>query len=309
MQLDAHISHIATGHSGAIYSLAINRDTGIVYSGSGDGMVASWDAVSGQQIKAIAKNDSPVFSLYFNAENHHIYIGDQNGYLHVINTITNALLSSSKIHELGLYCSVFHAASNSIFTGGGDGLINKLDADLFHLKANSPLTTTTNRSIVLDANLEQLLVGSSDNKIYNVSANALVKQNTLTQHKNSVFVVCVVNDRQFLSSGRDAEICVWTQEEDNSFTLEKVIPAHLMTVNNIRLSPNGKLFASVSRDKTIKIWRSSDQKLLKVLDADKFPDMHNHSINDIAWYDDYHFISASDDKKLIYWKLEYNIFD
>jgi WD40 repeat protein len=57
---------------------------------------------------------------------------------------------------------------------------------------------------------------------------------------------------------------------------------HIYTINEVVLSPNGELFATASRDKTIKIWQRTDLKLLKVIDAKRHGG-HVNSVNKLIW--------------------------
>ena len=45
-----------------------------------------------------------------------------------------------------------------------------------------------------------------------------------------------------------------TMKNAKSYTLIKSIPAHNYAIYDIVFSPNAKLFATASRDKTVKIW-------------------------------------------------------
>jgi WD40 repeat protein len=74
-------------------------------------------------------------------------------------------------------------------------------------------------------------------------------------------------------------------------------------VNHLSLSPNKKLLASASRDKTIKIWDAESLELLKVLDRTKYPTSHTHSVNRLLWLNDDTLISTGDDRKVICWKI------
>jgi WD40 repeat protein len=55
-------------------------------------------------------------------------------------------------------------------------------------------------------------------------------------------------------------------------------------------------------DKSIKIWDLHDFSLLKVVDKMR-NESHVNSVNKIAWVNAIEFVSISDDKKLIHWRL------
>ena len=83
------------------------------------------------------------------------------------------------------------------------------------------------------------------------------------------------------------------------------LPAHWFTINRIRFNPKHSLVATASRDKTIKIWNSSNFKLLKVIDYERYG-CHLNSINDLYWLPDgQHLISCSDDRTLIVWEVNF----
>lgn len=80
------------------------------------------------------------------------------------------------------------------------------------------------------------------------------------------------------------------------------IPAHWYAINDLKLSPDGKYFASASRDKTIKIWDANSYELLKVLDNEKF-EGHTHSVNSLLWVNEHLLLSTGDDRQIIAWEI------
>ncbi len=80
------------------------------------------------------------------------------------------------------------------------------------------------------------------------------------------------------------------------------VPAHEYQAKS--LSYNGKTLLSSSMDKTIKVW-NDNLDLLKVIDLERNAG-HTNCINKVEWLDDEHFVSCSDDRSLILWKVGIN---
>jgi len=78
-------------------------------------------------------------------------------------------------------------------------------------------------------------------------------------------------------------------------------PAHWFTINHIAWSPNGRYFATASRDKTVKIWDSATFRLCRVFDPVRNGG-HISSVNRLLWLPEA-LISASDDRTIKIWKL------
>ncbi|HRG79495.1 MAG TPA: WD40 repeat domain-containing protein, partial [Cyclobacteriaceae bacterium] len=83
------------------------------------------------------------------------------------------------------------------------------------------------------------------------------------------------------------------------------VAAHLFAINNLVFSPSGEYFATASMDKSIKIWKADELKLLKVIDKGRHAG-HGTSVNKLLWtsFND-QLISASDDRTISVWDIKF----
>ena len=137
--------------------------------------------------------------------------------------------------------------------------------------------------------------------MYDLEDYTLIK--TLHGHTMSVFSLQYSQDGSYLISGaRDAQVKIWDVQ---SYDIVHNIPAHLFVVNCIAFHQLLPYFATASMDKSIKIWGADDFKLYKTISREKGFESHALSINKIVWNGN-HLISASDDKKIMIWGIEFD---
>src|SRR6266852_2812884 len=82
-------------------------------------------------------------------------------------------------------------------------------------------------------------------------------------------------------------------------TLRQTLLGHEKVINRIAWSPDGKILASPSSDKTIRIWDIQMRQQLHVLIG------HTDEVNAVAWSPDGSVLaSCSDDKTIRFWNLQ-----
>lgn len=291
--------HTLTGHNGAIYQLQKAGDQAFLSAG-GDGWVVKWDLAekNPETGKLIAKTDTQIFSLLYEEETNLLVAGDMHGEIHFINTLDEARSRRFKHHKKGVFG--IKLIDRTLYTLGGAGMLSKWSLENVGQVESMKISGDSLRSIAFSESI--IYVGASDKSIFMIDANTETVVDVINKaHENSVFSLAFdPNLQHLLSGGRDAMLNVWT--EGTSLKIYKGLTAHLFTINSIQFNPSGKLFATASRDKTIKIWDAKSYKLLKVIEAIR--DLgHVNSVNHLLWLSESILISCSDDRTIKVWEI------
>ena len=290
-----------TGHNGAIFALSHYHAPHTFLSGAGDGWIVGWDTQQPDMGKLLARVSEQIFSLLYLPETHEVVAGNMNGGLHWVPLDNPDATKNIAVHTKGLFALLKHG--QYLFSAGGDGMLHKWSLTQKRSLESLSLSGKSIRSLIAYPEQNLLIAGSSDGNIYFVDPDKMVVTQHISQaHENSVFSLCLIPDtRQLLSGGRDAHLKRWDIAAQPR--LMDSLPAHWFTLNDIQLQPGGNLFATASRDKTIKIWQTADLQLVKVIEG--FRDQgHFNSVNALLWpQDGKTLFSAGDDRAIIRWDL------
>ena len=270
------------GHRDAIYDFIVDFEGRHIYSAGAEGYVVRWDIDSPTDGKLIMQTGEPIYSIH--KKKNILLVGGRSGTIYQVDLQKKSLLQSDKKHQGGIFIIT------DDFSGGEDGCIVHHSNSL-----KETVSTHSLRSVAFGKS--SIFLGSSDSNIYQLDKETYQIERILKGHTNSVFGLALVDDTTLVSTGRDAQILA------HDLKLNQVVhqvPAHLYQAKN--LSWNGRLLLSCSMDKTIKIW--DDQlNLLKVIDYDRY-EGHTNCINKTQWIDENMFVSCSDDRTLVFWKVE-----
>lgn len=282
-----------SGHGSGIYSLSANES--FLYSGSGDGMLASWDLKTLEPAPFSVNVGSPVYAHL--VHNEHLLIGQGKGGVHVVNMAEKKEEKHIQIHSNAVFHLLVNEKRNQLYSAGGDGTLGIFDLAGFRLQIQIPLSGKKLRSITLSPDAALLLVSSSDGYIYVLETEYLNELYKFEAHENGVYAMDWLADGTLMTGGRDAHLRFWNVSRTEA-TEVKNIPAHNYAIYDIAKSSSG-MFATASRDKIVKVWNPASfdapERLLQ-----KGSTSHKSSVNAVAWAGDVLF-SAGDDRIIRAW--------
>ncbi len=304
-----------TGHSGAIFAITEGGDEQHILSGAGDGWVVEWDLAKPELGRLFAKVERNIFSLLFLKNQNKIIAGDMDGGVRFVD-LTEPSQTRNILHHGGKGCFGIKEIDSQLFTIGGDGILTRWSLSEQRSLESIHLSHKSLRCFDFSKTKNEFAVGASDGCVYFVDATTLALKNVWRAvHKNSIFSICYTPDENYLlTGGRDAQLVLTGLVQNTEGVTEQApllpmsVAAHLFTINAIVFHPNNpSIFATASRDRTIKIWQIQSEnpklKLLKVIDTIRHG-CHIRSVNNLFWskYAGY-LISASDDRTLIVWDI------
>jgi len=109
----------------------------------------------------------------------------------------------------------------------------------------------------------------------------------------SFFFCFLADSLQVLAScSYDDTIRLW-KEDDDDWQCVTTLSGHTSTVWSIAFSPNGSHLASVSDDKSLKVWESQPDQSWKCVST--IPDAHTRAIYSVSWSKDNLLATAGGD--------------
>ncbi|MCU0430916.1 MAG: WD40 repeat domain-containing protein [Cytophagaceae bacterium] len=292
-----------TGHRDCIYALEHDTDPRYFFSAGGDGMVVRWDIKNPADGWMLAKVEKSIYALQLVPQQNQLLIGENFEGIHLVSLEDKKKLASSRITEASIFdIKILH---DLILVACGNGELVLLHYPDLSTIRHLPLSAASLRTIAISPDGTLAAIGGSDHFIRILDIRTLKITETFKAHENSIFSLQFSPDGTFLfSAGRDAHLKCWKVKE--SFASQQDIVAHMYAINHITYRKDGKLMATCSMDKSVKVWDTATMRLLKVIDKARHTG-HATSVNKLLW-SEYHdtLISCSDDRSISLWNIQLN---
>ncbi|MCC5919583.1 MAG: WD40 repeat domain-containing protein [Cyclobacteriaceae bacterium] len=303
-KLDIEKTFSLLGHKDCIYTLEKGKDEKEFFSAGGDGLVVKWHIDKPESGQLVAKVDGSVYALHYDAERDLLAVGQNFEGVHLIRPSSKEIVASRKLGKVAIF-DIF-IVQDYLFASDGAGRVHIMTLNGLNMVKILNDSEESARCMAYHQERAELAVGYSDKRIRVYDLRNLSLKYDFAAHDNSVFTLQYSHDGKFLLSGsRDAHLKAW--DIQNEYQEKGQIVAHMYAINHIAFSDDGKYFLTCSMDKSVKVWDGKSYGLLKVLDKARHAG-HGTSVNKVLWRkpkgDDYHIISASDDRSISMWRLK-----
>ncbi len=265
------------GYSGSVYSVAFSPDGKTLATGADDNTIKLWNIETGKvnytlKDYTLQGHSSHVRSVAFSPDGKTLASGSSDKSIKLWNTETGNLNNTLFGHVFAVYSVAFSPDGKTLASGSSDNTIRLWDIET--AKINNILRRHSDSiySVAFSPDGKTLASGSSDKtiKLWDVESGKV--NNTLEGHLESVHSVAYSPDGKTLASGASASGSVafvstalsvaYVPSSDNTIKLwnaetgkvNYTLEGHSNCVNSVVFSPDGKILASGSDDKTIKLW-------------------------------------------------------
>lgn len=289
-------------HKAAVYALCRGSEEHIIFSGGSDQYVIQWNLKSMTAEKVVAKSSTTLISLLYIKEYNYLLIGQIEGGIHVIDLDQGKEVSYLKIHKGYIFDLKFHEVKKELVVASGDGSISIWSLSDFKLLYQLPLCKEKIRSISFSPDSQKAAFACGDGSVNVLNIHDWSVDQKIEGFSSAINSVHYMpNGTHLLLGEKNAHLYLV-----NGITALKELDlaAHYWAIYDIQFSPSKNLFATGSRDKTVKIWDVENMKVLKRFEGLK-DKAHTHSVNKLLWlnYNNY-LISTGDDGTLKVWSIE-----
>jgi WD repeat-containing protein 61 len=297
---EVELLSVISAHSAGVYALA-SAGPGSFYSGSADKHVAEWNLETFTQEKLTITLDASVYSLCKIEKHNLLVIGLSNGSIHVIDLLQKKEIRHLKQHRSGVFDLKYAERKNQLYSSDGQGFFCAWEVPSFDLAITLPLCDEKLRQIDLHPGKNEIAVACGDHHVRIIETDFFNEIHRISSHSMSVNAVHYRDNGTLLTGGKDAWLKIF--DVRNNYAELTGIPAHNYAIYDIVSDPSGKYFATVSRDKTIKLWDSEADEFLLRIDRKKF-NGHLHSVNCALWHKEKNLlVTGSDDRSIRIWKI------
>ncbi|RFZ85461.1 WD40 repeat domain-containing protein [Mucilaginibacter terrenus] len=291
-----------TGHGNPIFSIEMSQKPGILFSGGNDKGLVEWSLSDNAFIKVMFPVPASIYAIHCPVGFPLMFAGLRNGEVLVFNFVEQKITHRLRHHLKPIFDIKSISQKKELLVASEDGSVSVWNMDNLELLHTIKVSNDTVRCIAISPDKEQVALGCRDGRVMTYDAIDYAPVKALIGHTMAVFTLQYSPSGNYLISGsRDAQLKIW--DTDNSSLITSVA-AHMFAVNHIVFHPTRPYFATASMDKSIKIWDAVEFKLRKIISREKGYESHALSVNKLVWDGD-KLLSASDDKKIITWNIEF----
>ena len=279
------------GHERSVNSVAFSPDGSTLASGSWDGTIRLWNAVTGEH-KTTLEGYWGVLFVAFSPDGSTLASGSDDT-IRLWNAVTGEHKTTLEGHEGDVNSVAFSPDGSTLASGSSDRTIRLWNAVTGEYK-----TTLEGYWGVLFVAFSpdgSTLASGSDDTIRLWNAVTGEYKTTLEGHEGDVNSVAFSPDGSTLASGSsDRTIRLWNAVTGEHKT---ILEGHEGDVNSVAFSPDGSTLASGSSDRTIRLWNAVTGEYKTILEG------HWWDVNSVAFSPDGSTLASGSSDTIRLWEI------
>ncbi|WP_413173651.1 eIF2A-related protein [Anabaena azotica] len=282
-RVDGTLIKTWNGHNGWVNTVSFSPDDQIIASGGEDNLVKLWQSKDGKLIKRLPGHQSRITKIKFSLDGKLIASASGDKTIKLWN-FEGKLLQTLTGHGEQINSISFSPDDKIIASASADNSIKlwRLDGSLLatfkgHGEQGRDVNFSPDGKLIASASADKTI------KLWQININQpqLEDINSVSFSKSQIF-----------AAGWDGKISIWNQGKIHQFL------AHKNIINAVNISPDGKILATASADKSIKLWNSQNYQLIKTITG------HQDQVTSISFSpNNQMLVSGSADKIIKLWRL------
>jgi len=298
LRIDVSLSNTLAGHQNPIFTVSPGMDAGTIFTGGNDKGVVEWDLKEGKFRRILCAVPASVYALQLLEGEGILVIGLRNGEVWFVDIEKQSLISKVQTEKGAVFAIKILPGKREIIATGEEGVAYVWSLDSYTLLYRFKITDTTVRVIEPSIKAKQVAFGDKDGVVHLYDTTDF-REITKQQIHSLPVTALATADTSLLSGGRDAKL---VRLAKNDLSVIESITPHMFTVYGILPHPTLPIIATISRDKSIKIWDVLSLSLLKNISVERGYEAHHLSINTAVWVGN-QLVTAGDDKLVKVWDV------
>ncbi len=240
-----------------VYTLEIAPELNLLYAGCNDGNLLIFDLET-TAVKTTLSLGSAIFCLKYIPSKEELICTTEKGLIFILSTTDNQLVHQFQSGNAKVRSVATHEKSNLLGSVSNDEKVRIYNLDDFTLIQEFQAHPNGVGSASFSPDGSKLITGGRDAHLnsYNTYDWSLLQK--FPAHLFAIYEIVFHPTLPFFATAsRDKSIKIWREGDCSLFkvlSIDKAKEGHILSVNDISWSNDGKYLLSVGDDKFVKIW-------------------------------------------------------